>query len=588
MKELLRLARLVLPLWKWAVLGILLSLATVLAHVGLLALSSWFIASMAITGSAGALMNYQTPAAGVRALALARAGGRYAERLVNHDTTFKILSSLRVWFYRRIEPLAPAGLDLHRSGDLLSRIRADIDVLDDFYVRGLVPGIVALLSIACIFPFLSRYDPRLALIDLASLLFAGILLPVLLRRPSVRAGRERVAWAAELRASLVEEIQGLAELETLGAADMHAARIVSAAREMDRRQRTMSSLQGLGEAGALAASALAAGAAAFLLVPLVGAGRLPRADMAMLTVFMLASFEAVLPLPSAIQRAGEMAAAARRLFEIIDADSGVAEPDVPVAFGSVNPAAVDADAASADAASAAATAVDISVRDLHFRYSDDQPWVLRGFSMDAPTGSRIGVAGPTGAGKSTLVSILLRFREYQAGSVRIRDAAAAGPVDVDLRSLGGEGARRLFSVVPQAPYLFHASIRENLVIANGDAGDEELWSALRSAGLSDLVASLPRGLDALVGETGRELSVGEAQRMAIARSLLRHAPVYIFDEPTEGLDDSTASAVLAAVEERLRGKTLIIISHRDRDLRCTDAVIRIGLEDAPVVEQGNV
>ena len=562
MKELLRLARLVLPLWRWAVLGILLALATVLAHIGLLALSSWFIASMAIAGSAGALMNYTTPAAGVRALALARAAGRYAERLVNHDTTFRILSSLRVWFYRRIEPLAPAGLDLLRSGDLLSRIRADIDVLDDFYVRGLVPGIVALLSIACIFPFISRYDLRLGLIDLAALLFAGVLLPLLLRRPSVRAGRGRVTWAAELRATLVDEIQGLAELEALGAADMHAERIESAAREMDRRQRTMSSLQGLGEAGTIAASALAAGAAAFLLVPLVGAGHLPRADMAMLTVFMLASFESVLPLPSVIQRAGEMAAAARRLFEIIDAESGVAEPDAPAVLNGDR---------------AVTTPIDISIRDLHFRYSDNQPWILRGFSMDAPAGSRIGVVGPTGAGKSTLVSILLRFREYQAGRIRIRDAAASGQAEVDLRALGGEGARRLFSVVPHAPYLFHASIRENLVIANGDAGDEDLWSALRTAALSDLVASLPRGLDTLVGETGRELSVGEAQRMAVARCLLRSAPVYVLDEPTEGLDDSTADAVLTAVEKRLTGKTVIFISHRDRDLRFVDTVYRIGI-----------
>jgi ATP-binding cassette subfamily C protein CydC len=361
----------------------------------------------------------------------------------------------------------------------------------------------------------------------------------------------------------VEEIQGLAELEALGAADMHAARIESAAREMDRRQRTMSSLQGLGEAGTIAAAALAAGAAAFILVPLVGSGRLPRADMAMLTVFMLASFETVLPLPSVIQRAGEMAAAARRLFEIIDAESGVEEPGVPVKLS---------------VGSAVTSTVDISVRGLHFRYSEGQPWVLRGFSMDAPPGSRIGVVGPTGAGKSTLVSILLRFREYQAGSIWIRDAAAPGPAEVDLRSLGGEGARRLFSVVPQDPYLFHASIRENLLIANADAGDEELWSALRTSALSDLVASLPSGLDTLVGETGRELSIGEAQRMAIARSLLKSAPVYIFDEPTEGLDDSTAGAVLTAVEQRLRGKTLIIISHRDRDLRIVDTIFRIGLQ----------
>jgi len=187
MRDLARLARLVLPLWRWVVLGILLALATTLAHIGLLALSSWFIASMAISGVAGALFDYTTPSAGVRALALARAGGRYAERLVNHGTTLRLLSSIRVWFFTRIEPLAPARLERHRSGDLLSRIRSDIDVLDDFYVRGLVPAFVALCCAACIIPFLWRFDGRLVLIDLAGLAFAGVVLPVLLRRPAVAA-----------------------------------------------------------------------------------------------------------------------------------------------------------------------------------------------------------------------------------------------------------------------------------------------------------------------------------------------------------------------------------------------------------------
>ena len=175
MKDLLRIARLALPLWRWVVLGIILSLATTLAHIGLLALSSWFIASMAVAGTLGMVMNYSTPSAGVRALAIGRAGGRYAERLVNHDATFRILATLRVWLFNRLEPLAPAALQPHRSGDLLSRIRADIDMLDDFYVRGVVPSVVAVLSAACLLPFLLHFDARLAWVDLAGLCMRGSL-----------------------------------------------------------------------------------------------------------------------------------------------------------------------------------------------------------------------------------------------------------------------------------------------------------------------------------------------------------------------------------------------------------------------------
>jgi len=575
MRDLFRLVKLVRPHWRLAVLGLALSLATLLANVGLLALSSWFIASMAIAGLAGTLVDYTTAGAGVRALALGRAAGRYAERLVNHDVTFRILSALRVWFYQRIEPLAPARLSAYRSGDLLSRIRADIDTLDDFYVRGVVPSIVAVLAVGCIVPFLAHYDARLALIDGAALAFAGVLLPLLLHRLSARPGRERVAWAAELRASIVEEVQGMAELVALGAAGAHAAHIEAAGREMDERQRTLASLQGLGDAGIVAASALAVWAAAFVLAPVVAGGGLPRADMAMLTVLVLAGFESIMPLPGVMQRAGEMTAAARRLFQIIDAVPAVKEPAEP------------GDAARAFFPPGKKTPgpVSLSIRDLRFRYSPEQPWAIDGLSFDIPAGARLGIIGPTGAGKSSLVNVLLRFWDFEAGSIRVFNAAdgqgGTGSDGYDLRAMAPEDVRRLFAVVPQAPYLFHASIRENLLIAlppslDPAARDEALLSSLRAAQLSEFVASLPDGLDTIVGETGREVSTGEMQRIAVARALLRDAPVYILDEPTEGLDDRTAGMLLDTLVGKLPGKTLVVITHRERELAIVDSVVRLG------------
>lgn len=314
----------------------------------------------------------------------------------------------------------------------------------------------------------------------------------------------------------------------------------------------------------MAAGVLAAGAAGCILVPVIGAGLLPRPDMAMLTVFMLASFEAVLPLPVMIQRAGEMAAAAHRLFEIIDAPAAVVEPEAPAVLGD-----------SRDAA-ALPRAISISISKLCFRYSREMPWILRDFSLEAPAGRTLGIQGPTGIGKSTLVSILLRFREYEEGSIRIKAGSMDGGAGIELRSLAGDGARRLFSVVPQSPYLFHASIRENLLIANEAARDNEMWAALKTAELADFVSSLPEGLDAIVGETGRELSVGEARRLAVARALLKDAPACILDEPTEGLDDPAAEAMLSGLCKRLAGRTVLIISHRSRDLSFADRIAHIG------------
>jgi ATP-binding cassette subfamily C protein CydC len=543
-----------------ALLGILLALLALLANVALLALSSWFITAMAIAGSLALTMDFTTPAAAIRALALARAGGRYAERLVSHDTTLRILSAMRVWLFRRIEPLAPARLAAYRGGDLLSRVRADVDALDDFYVRGVVPVIVAALSMACVAGFLARFDARLAWIDVAGLCVGGFLLPLILGWAGRTTGRERVERAAELRASVVEEAQGMAELIALGAADAHASRIEAVSRQVDLRQRRLSSLQGAAESGLVAAASLAVWAAALVMVPAVASGALARADLAMLTVLVLASFESVMPLPGVVQRAGEMAAAARRLFELIDAEPMVAEPVVS--------AGVDR-AALPDPPG-------LRVTDLGFRYAEDAPWVFNGFSMDAPAGRGTGIVGPTGMGKSTLVSLLLRFWDYQRGAILL---TGPGVAPVDLRALSGEEARRLFSVMPQSPHLFHSTIRENLLIASppdGDLDDEALMEALECAGLADFVARLPDGLGTTVGELGRELSMGEGRRIALARALLREAPITILDEPTEALDDATADALLSSVKARLRGKTLLVVTHRQRDLAIVDTVVRVG------------
>jgi len=562
MKGLFRLARLLLPHWRPVLLGVLLSLATILANIGLLSLSSWFIASMAIAGSTGAFLNYALPAAGVRALALARAGGRYAERLVNHDTTLRILSGLRVWFYQRLEPLAPAGLARYRSGDLLSRIRSDIDSLDDFFVRGVVPSLVAGMAAGLAIPFLVRFDARLAWIDAAALAACGILLPLALRTLAARPGREGVACAAELRASIVEEIHGMAELVAFGSSEAHALRVRAASRAMDSSARAVSSLQGVADAGIVAASSAAAWAAALVLVGAVQNGLRP-ADMAMLTVFVLASFEIIAPLPAIIQRTGEMAEAARRLFEIIDAEPAVAER---------LPSRV------ACPCSPQAGAVGLEVRALRFRYAPDLPWAIDGLSLDAPAGSRVAVVGPSGAGKSSLINVLLRFWDYEGGSIRIVEGAI-GAQGCDLRSFSADDSRRLFSVVPQSPYLFHASIRANLLVASPSGegpADDELWSRLEAAQLEELVAALPDGLDTVVGESGAAMSVGEVQRIAVARALLKNAPVYLLDEPTEGLDDRTADRLLAAVERRLRGRTVVIASHRPRDISLADRVFDLG------------
>ena len=556
-----RLLALLKPHWRMVLLGTLLSLLALAANVGLTALSSWFITSMALAGWLGVTMEYTLPAAVVRALALARAATRYLERLANHDTTLRILTTIRVWFYRRVEPLAPARLAAHRGGDLLSRIRADVDTLDDFYVRGVVPAVVATLATVIFTAVLFRFDPRLALVDAAALATAGLLVPLLLRRLAREPGRARVELAASLRSSVVEEAQGMAELIALGAVDAHAARLGETAGRLERVQRRLASLQGVGEAAFTASATLALWGALLILVPAVEASTIAPELLPTLAVFVLASFEAVLPLPGVIQRAGELGAASRRLFELADAPPAVDEPRIPASWRPTP-----------------GRATGLSIRDLRFRYGPGEPWIYDGLSLQIAPGERLAIVGRTGAGKSTLINILMRFWEYEGGSVRV------GSPGVELRTLPGSEARRLFSVLPQAPHLFHASLGENLALALPEEEGTEpqgrvearFREALEIAQLGPLLADLPKGLDTTVGETGKELSAGEVRRVALARALLRDAGVYILDEPTESLDEPTADALLVAVTRRLEGRTLLLLTHRERDLRHVDRVVRIG------------
>jgi ATP-binding cassette subfamily C protein CydC len=521
-----------MPYRKWILLGIFLALATVLANVGLLALSSWFIASMAVAGATGSVMNWTLPAAGVRALALARTGGRYLERLVNHNVTFHVLANLRLWFYERIEPLAPARLAAFRSGDLLSRIRADVDTLDDFYVRGVVPLVVALLSVATIVSYLLHYSAIVALIDLAFLLAAGLGLPTLLSRLGARPGQELIETASELRTGVVNHADGMAELVAFGAIDEHEEQILSLSKRYDSRHVTMSRLSGITDSAMVLCMNLAMWGTLLAAIPLVNAGRADGPTLAMLLVFALGSFESVMPLPEVARRLGEMRTAAGRLFELIDARPEVSDPTTP-------------------AGKPDSTAIEI--RGLTLRYEREGKNALDGVDIDVREGGRIAIVGPTGSGKTSLTNVLLRFWEYEKGSVRIGGA--------ELREMRQEEARSLISVAPQRPYLFHSTIRENLTLGRPDADETEIMAAVRAAQIETLIRELPDGLDTTVGEAGRAFSSGQGRRIAIARALIKSAPVLILDEPTEGLDGPTAERLITSVFEYACNSSIILITH---------------------------
>lgn len=546
MKDMRRLLALLEVGWGWALMGILLSAGVILANVGLLALAGWFIAAMALAGHGGPMIEYFAPAAAIRGLSVIRAVGRYLERLVTHDATFRQLSRLRVWFYEALEPLAPARLQQHRAGDLLSRIRADIDSLETIYLRVLVPSLAAVIAVPLLVLFLAWFSPGAALANLTGLALAGLALPMLTRFFARAPGAGLTARRGQMSADITDLARGHAELLLDNALPRQTELCLQGGTKLLAAQRQGARISALGGAASGLVSSLTLWAVLVIALPLVANGRVSGPDLAMLGLFVLASFDAVGGLPAAYQALGESLAAARRIFEIADLPPAIHDP--------------------AESAPAPAQ-FSITAAHLGMRYGADMPWVLHDLNFSIPQGGSLGITGPSGAGKTSLLNILLRFWAFQEGAVEIGG--------VDLRTLSGEAVRSFCAVVAQQTHLFNTSIRENLLIARPDATDAALLAALRDSALLDEVLAMPQGLDTIVGEAGQFLSGGQARRIAIARAFLKDAPILLLDEPTEGLDAHSEHEVLGTLARLMRGRTSLLISHRSQALRLADEVLTL-------------
>ena len=544
--------------WKWMVAGSLFGLIATTATVGLLALSGWFLSAAAFAGlsiTAAQTFNYFFPSIGVRIFAISRTLARYAERVVSHDATFRILESLRIWFYERIEPLAPARLMRYRSGDILNRVLSDIDALDNLYLRVLSPTLVAGLMVAGLTVFLSLFDPLIALTTLGWLVVAGFGIPAAAGIAGAAAGRRLSHLMTQLRIQIVEGIQGLPELLVFNRCRDYLGRMDRNNRNLLDVQRHMSHLRGVSFAGVTLTSGLAVLWALYHGAALVSSGVLHGASLAMIALTVLAAFDALMPLPSAYQYLGHTREAARELLEVVGC-----EP--PVAFSENSLAVLHR--------------FDVSFDRVSFRYTDNAANAVHDIRFHLPAGQRFAVLGPTGAGKSTLAHLMVRFWDVQSGSVRIGGE--------DIRNLSESILRQSVSLVSQQAHMFNASVRDNLLIARPGATEPELWQALAAVWLADFVKSLPQGIDTWIGESGRLVSGGQARRLALARAILRDAPIWVLDEPTEGLDRATERRIMETLFEVTSGRTVLFITHR---LVGLDRLERILLmEDGRIVEQG--
>ena len=521
------------PYRGWMAGGAALALLAALAAIGLMAVSGWFIAAMAVAGAGGVIINYYTPAAAIRAFAILRSGGRYGERIVTHEATLRGLAGLRAWLFRRLIPLAPARLSALRSGELFARLRADIDALEHFYLAVLVPAVVALLTVAAGLIVCLLVLPVATPVLLLGALSAGVLLPMRMQRRAAYDAAQTVRETAALRGLLLDALRGHAELLAWGGVSAHTERIDALAARVDARRTRLELLQAMtgGAVGLFAQLTVLA----VLVLALAAAhrGTLAPPLAVMLSLLTLASFEVVAPLSEALAQWQATLVAGVRVFELADTPPPFVEP---VSCAPLPPAPA------------------IVFENASLRYAEDAPWALDGVDLVLPPGARVAVVGASGAGKSSLLAALLKLYPVQKGRVLF----GGQPV----QALQGDVLRRHIAVIAQRPVLFNLSLRENLLLAAPEADAGKLERAVGTAQLGRFVASLPAGYDTLLGEGGALVSGGEARRIAIARALLQDAPVLVLDEPTEGLDARTARDLYAALDAAARNRTLLLITHR--------------------------
>jgi ATP-binding cassette subfamily C protein CydC len=537
--------------------GLLLALAlsclTLAAGVALFGVSGWFLTGAALATSA-MTFNLFGPSSMVRGFSFVRIVSRYGERLAGHATTFKILSDIRVRIFSRLIPLVPLKAAAHRTGDFVARLTADVETLDMMFLQIVAPIATAVLGALGLGLFLWIVLPDALPVVLIGFALTTLLLPLLIALSGRRTGEATVRTAADLRIAVLDGIDGHADLVALGAVDGARHAVDEAVAGVRKARLRQSWRIAFGPAFVVLGTGATAIAALYVGLPVLEQGRVTGPVLVGALLAVMAVFEVSGPILRGAGKLGAASAAARRVQSLVDMPPAIRDPEHAVAVP-------DAGA--------------ITFEQVGFTYGRDQA-VLSGLDLTVRDGEHIAIIGESGSGKSTLLGLLLRLVDVESGRICMGG--------VDIRSVRQTDLHAHIALLSQDSPVFIGTIRDNLKIADPNAGDAALWVVLAKARLDGFVRGLTQGLDTWLGESGETLSAGQARRLCLARTLLSPAKVLLLDEPTAGLDRPTEAEFLADLLAVTTGRTLILATHAALPHGAVDRVYR--LEEGALTLEG--
>lgn len=529
----------------------LLSALTTMSTVALIATSGWLIAR---ASQMPPVLELSIAIVGVRTFALLRSVTRYSERIISHNATFISLPRIRIALFNKLEELAPSGLAQFHRGDLMSRVVADVDDIQDLPLRIYLPIVSSAIAATFCVALVSWILPAAGAVLALALLVSATVVP----RLTITSGQIKQDASANVRSqlnsSLLDYFEGLADITMLDARNDVFTQLDRTNDEMAKIESSFAARSGFATALIVMIQGLTISASVFAAFKAMEMGALSSINTVVIGLIPLAAFESVTALPNAMLNLSRVRGAADRLVEIIEAS----DP-------------------SPDSGTNEISETHVSMAGVTSRWPQSPSAAICEISFEVASGSTHALIGQSGSGKSSVIATLTKMLDYESGKVTI------GGQSIEL--LSGESIRNALVATGHDAHIFATSIAENLRLAsNTQVSDETIWKALEAVRLDEWIRSLTLGIDTVLGDQGTTVSGGQRQRLLLARLFISNPKVWIVDEPTEHLNSELADQVLASIRDAAGTSSLIFATHRLGDTSSNDLVTV--LADGRAIEQG--